>query len=65
MMKSKKKFDCVAFKHSAQMKIYEEIKDQSRDEQIRYFREKAASGEFASWWNKIQPRTDEANTDRA
>jgi len=56
MKKSEKKFDCVVFKHNAQMKIYEEIKNRTKDEQIRYFREKAVSGDFASWWGLIRDK---------
>ena len=42
--KTKKAFDCIAFKEKAQAEIYEEIRDLSRAEQIEYFKRTAASG---------------------
>lgn len=34
MRKNEKKFDCIAFKRTAQLQIYEEIKNMSGEEQI-------------------------------
>jgi len=36
------RFDCLAFKWDVQSRIYEEIKDLSPEEQIAYFRRRAA-----------------------
>lgn len=33
----KKTFDCVEMKRKAQEKIYEEIKDMTREEELRYW----------------------------
>jgi len=33
----KKSFDAIAFKHKAQEEIYEEIKDLSNEELVKYF----------------------------
>ena len=50
MPKTKKKeFDAIASKEAVQVKISEEIRGMSPDEEIRYFREKVASGPFAGW----------------
>jgi hypothetical protein len=35
-------FDCLAFKWDVRSRIYEEIKDLSAEEQIAYFRRRAA-----------------------
>ena len=50
MKKSEKSFDCIAFKRAAQMQIYEEIKDMSREEELAYFHSKAETGPFREWW---------------
>lgn len=50
MKKSEKTFDCIAFKRTAQLRIYEEIKDLSREEEVAYFRNKAETGPFKEWW---------------
>jgi len=51
--KTKKKFDCIAFKEEAQARIYEEIKDLSRQEQVDYFNAYVESGPLAEWWKKV------------
>ncbi len=53
MTTTDKKFDCIAFKRSAQLAIYEEIKNMTRDEQLVYFRTKAESGPLGDWWKKV------------
>ena len=52
MTTTEKKFDCIAFKRSAQLAIYEEIKNMTRDEQMAYFRSRAESGPLGDWWQK-------------
>ena len=47
-----KKFDCIAFKRSAQLAIYEEIKHMTRDEQLAYYRSRAEAGPLGDWWKK-------------
>lgn len=47
-----KKFDCIAFKRSAQLAIYEEIKNMTREEHLAYFCTRAESGPLGDWWNK-------------
>ena len=54
-----KTFDCVEFKRQAQARIYEEIKDLSADEQIDYFRHKAATGPLGDWWRKLKDSRSE------
>ncbi|MCK9418020.1 MAG: hypothetical protein M0R70_01420 [Nitrospirae bacterium] len=60
MKKSDKTFDCIAFKRSAQLQIYEEIKNMSREEQIAYFHNKAETGHFKEWW--LRQKGHEAHT---
>jgi hypothetical protein len=50
MKRTEKTFDCIAFKRAAQLKIYEEIKGLSREEEMAYFRNKAETGPFKDWW---------------
>ena len=45
----KKDFDCVEMKRKAQEEIYEEIKDLSLEEEIKYFNE---AGE--RFWHEIE-----------
>jgi hypothetical protein len=47
-----KNFDCIAFKRAAQLAIYEEIKNMTREEQLAYFRNRAESGPLGDWWKK-------------
>jgi len=60
MKKSEKTFDCIAFKRAAQLQIYEEIKNMSREEQIAYFHNKAETGPFKEWW--LRQKGHEAHT---
>lgn len=52
MKNTAKKFDCVAFKHKTQERIYQEIKDLSPREEIDYFDRRARSGALASFWRR-------------
>ena len=54
--KHEKSFDCVAFKRNVQQEIYEEIKDLTVEQRIRYFNEAARNGPFAKFWH-----TDRSN----
>jgi hypothetical protein len=45
--KTEKSFDCLAFKWKVESEIYEEIKDQTSEQQIEYFRRHAQTGPFA------------------
>ena len=54
--RTKKAFDCIAFKEKAQAEIYEEIRNLSRAEQIEYFKRTAASGPLGEWWRKVARR---------
>jgi hypothetical protein len=55
--KTKKRFDCLAFKDKVQAEIYEEIKDLSVEEQIRYFNRAAETGPLAKWWKAVRAAT--------
>ncbi len=50
MRKTKKTFDCLEFKRSAQLSIYEEIKGLSREDQLSYFHRRAETGPLGAWW---------------
>ena len=50
MKTTEKTFDCIAFKRTAQMAIYEEIKSMSHDEELNYFRSHAEKGLLGEWW---------------
>ena len=55
----KEKFDCVAFKHEVQAKIYEEIKNLPPQEEIDYFRKRAEEGSLGAWWKEVKAQTRE------
>jgi lipoprotein NlpI len=46
-------FDCVEAKREAQAEIYEEIRDLSPEEEIRYFEEQARKGPFRRLWLEL------------
>jgi hypothetical protein len=52
--KLEKGFDCVGFKYKAQAEIYQEIKGLSPEEEIEYFRRKAADGPLGQWWKALE-----------
>jgi hypothetical protein len=52
--KTKKQFDCLAFKQKVQERIYEDTKLLSEDDQIRYFDREAQAGPLGRWWNSIR-----------
>ncbi|RJO66734.1 MAG: hypothetical protein C4523_11615 [Myxococcales bacterium] len=45
--RTRKSFDCIAFKRRAQERIYEEIKNMTHEEEIAYFKRLAKSSPFA------------------
>ena len=51
-------FDCIAFKRKAQAEIYEEIKGLSPEEEIEYFRRRAAAGPLGKWWKALERRSE-------
>ena len=52
-----KGFDCIAFKRQAQAEIYEEIKGLSPEEEIAYFRRRAATGPLGKLWKALERRS--------
>ena len=59
-----KDFDCVEFKRRAQVRIYEEIKGMSPEEEIAYFRKAAARGPLGRWWKAIRQQQPRASRTR-
>ena len=59
MKKIEKTFDCLAFKRAAQLQIYEEIKELSREEEIAYFHKRAETGSLKDWW--LRQKSHDAN----
>ena len=57
--KTRKTFDCIGFKRKVQAEIYEEIKGLSPEDEIEYFRRRAATGPLGKWWKGLerQPET--------
>ena len=53
-IKTKKTFDCIAFKRKAQTQIYKEIRGMSPQSQIAYFTRKAGAGRLGKWWKKVR-----------
>jgi hypothetical protein len=52
-MATTKDFDCIAFKRTAQEKIYEQIKGMTPAEEIAWFREKVSNGPYGELWKRI------------
>ena len=51
---TEKSFDCLAFKWKVQAEIYQEIKDQTPEQQIEYFRNHAQTGSLAELVAKLR-----------
>jgi hypothetical protein len=51
---TEKSFDCLAFKWKVQGEIYQEIKDQTPEQQIDYFRHHAETGPFAEFVARLR-----------
>jgi hypothetical protein len=58
--KPEKDFDCIGFKRKVQAEIYEEIRGLSPEEQIEYFRRRAADGPLGRWWKALERRSGAA-----
>jgi len=58
--KSKEGFDCLAFKWKVQERIYEEIKNQTAEEQILYFRHHVETGPFSDLVKRLRQRAIDA-----
>jgi hypothetical protein len=52
--KTRKNFDCIGFKRKVQAEIYEEIKGLSPEQEIEYFRRRAATGPLGEWWKGLK-----------
>jgi hypothetical protein len=52
----KRNFDCIGFKRKAQAEIYQETKGLSPEEEIEYFRRRAAEGPLGEWWKTLESR---------
>jgi hypothetical protein len=52
--RTKKAFDCIEFKRKVQAEIYEEIKELSPEQEIEYFRRRAATGPLGKWWQGLE-----------
>jgi hypothetical protein len=55
--KPAKGFDCIEFKRKSQAEIYEEIKGLSPEEEIEYFRRRAAAGPLGKFWKALDRRS--------
>jgi len=55
--KPEKDFDCIGFKRKVQAEIYEETRGLSPEEQIEYFRRRAADGPLGRWWKALERRS--------
>jgi hypothetical protein len=53
-----KGFDCNAYKRQAQAEIYEEIKGLSPEEEIEYFRLRAATGPLGKLWKALERHSE-------
>ncbi len=58
--KTEKNFDCVEFKRKVQAEIYKEIKGLSPEQEIEYFRRRAATGPLGEWWQALERRSETA-----
>lgn len=59
--KTDKAFDCIAFKRQAQAEIYEQIKDLTPAQQVRYFSTAAHTGPFAKFWRSADAQRNGAD----
>jgi len=55
---SKKDFDGIEIKRSAQRKIYEAIKQMTPEEEINYFRPSDAQSKLSEWWKSASSRVE-------
>jgi hypothetical protein len=59
--KTRKAFDCIGFKRKVQAEIYEDIKELSPEQEIEYFRRRAATGPLGKWWKGLKQRPEVPN----
>jgi hypothetical protein len=52
--KTEKAFDCVEFKRHAQVKIYEQIRGMTHEQERAYFEEQAERGPLGTWWKRVK-----------
>jgi hypothetical protein len=52
--KARKRFNCVEFKHKAQERIYQEVKDLGPRAEIDYFDRRAREGPLAPFWRRLE-----------
>jgi hypothetical protein len=52
--KTEKVFDCVEFKRHAQVKIYEQIRGMTHEQERAYFEKQAEQGPLGRWWNRVK-----------
>lgn len=61
--KTKKAFDCIEYKRNVQLRIYEDIKNLTPQQEIEYFRKKAEEGSLGDWWKSVKNATRPRKTD--
>ena len=61
-MATTKDFDCIAFKRSAQEKIYAQIQGMTPAEEVAWFRRKVDSGPYRELWRHIANRDQKADS---
>jgi transcriptional regulator of acetoin/glycerol metabolism len=49
-----KTFDCVEFKRSAQLAIYEDIQGMTHEQERAYFERQAERSPVADWWKRVK-----------
>ena len=49
-------FDCIAFKRETQLRMYEETKEMTRQQEIDYLEKKASDGPLAELWRELKRR---------
>lgn len=50
-------FDFMKFKEQVQNEMYEELKNLTLEEQIKYVQEKAESGSLGEWWKSVKSKS--------
>ena len=53
-MKTEKAFDCMEFKRRAQIKIYEQIRGMTHEQEREYFEQQAERGPMGDWWKRMK-----------
>ncbi|BDA72323.1 hypothetical protein CAL7716_064890 [Calothrix sp. PCC 7716] len=55
--KFEKDFDCLELKQKAQEETFENIKNLTPEEQIKYYRTVAESSSLGDWWKKVKNKS--------